>query len=160
MLSTDPHLWRAYDPDAWRDNPIETKHRKLLRSQRLGDEGKDLKPGPVDRDRLNVSDLKVSGAEIRKYSDFPRQHHSLPLTRTFSGNSDIPSLVHLDHSQNFSNVLLGPIRSKVNRPSRNYSRCGDKKSESMMRSNSSGLDSPTSEFGPSLSRGWSERMTM
>lgn len=55
MLSTDPHLWRTYDPDAWRENPIETKHRKLLRSQRLGDEGKDLKPGPVDRDRLNVS---------------------------------------------------------------------------------------------------------
>jgi phosphatidylinositol 3-kinase len=54
MLSTDPHLWRTYDPDAWRENPIETKHRKLLRSQRLGDEGKDLKPGPVDRDRLNV----------------------------------------------------------------------------------------------------------
>jgi phosphatidylinositol 3-kinase len=55
MLSTDAHLWRTYDPDAWRDNPVEVKHRKLLRSQRLGDEGKDLKPGPADRDRLNVS---------------------------------------------------------------------------------------------------------
>ncbi|WVQ98732.1 hypothetical protein IAU59_005863 [Kwoniella sp. CBS 9459] len=53
LLSTDPHLWRTYDPDAWRENPVEIKHRKLLRSQRLGDQGKDLKPGPADRDRLN-----------------------------------------------------------------------------------------------------------
>lgn len=55
MLTTDPHLWKMYDPDAWRENPVESKHRKLLRSQRLGDEGRDLKPGPVERDRLNVS---------------------------------------------------------------------------------------------------------
>lgn len=54
-LSNDKHLWRLYDPDAWRENPVEIKHRKLLRSQRLGDEGRDLKPGPADRDRLNVS---------------------------------------------------------------------------------------------------------
>ncbi|WVR05232.1 hypothetical protein IAU60_002244 [Kwoniella sp. DSM 27419] len=53
LLSTDPHLWRTYDPDAWRENPVEIKHRKLLRSQRLGDQGRDLKPGPADRDRLN-----------------------------------------------------------------------------------------------------------
>jgi phosphatidylinositol 3-kinase len=55
LLSSDPHLWRTYDPDAWRENPVEIKHRKLLRSQRLGDEGRDIKPGPADRDRLNVS---------------------------------------------------------------------------------------------------------
>ena len=55
MLTTDPHLWKMYDPDAWRENPVESKHRKLLRSQRLGDEGRDLKPVPVERDRLNVS---------------------------------------------------------------------------------------------------------
>ncbi|TYJ55431.1 hypothetical protein B9479_003934 [Cryptococcus floricola] len=53
FLSSDRHLWRTYDPDAWRDNPVEIKHRKLLRSQRLGEAGKDLKPGPSDRDRLN-----------------------------------------------------------------------------------------------------------
>jgi hypothetical protein len=75
MLSTDPHLWRTYDPDAWRENPIETKHRKLLRSQRLGDEGKDLKPGPVDRDRLNVSlngrDELISGNIQTTPNSFP-----------------------------------------------------------------------------------------
>ncbi|WWC69461.1 uncharacterized protein I206_103401 [Kwoniella pini CBS 10737] len=53
LLSSDPYLWRTYDPDAWRENPVEIKHRKLLRSQRLGDEGRDLKPGPAERDRLN-----------------------------------------------------------------------------------------------------------
>ncbi|KIR59973.1 phosphatidylinositol 3-kinase [Cryptococcus bacillisporus CA1873] len=53
LLSNDPHLWKTYDPEAWRENPVEIKHRKLLRSQRLGDEGRDLKPGPADRDRLN-----------------------------------------------------------------------------------------------------------
>ncbi|WRT67140.1 uncharacterized protein IL334_004106 [Kwoniella shivajii] len=53
LLSSDPYLWRTYDPDAWRENPVEVKHRKLLRSQRLGDEGRDLKPGPAERDRLN-----------------------------------------------------------------------------------------------------------
>ncbi|KAL1409698.1 Phosphatidylinositol (PI) 3-kinase [Vanrija albida] len=52
-LGSDRHLWRLFDPDSWRENPVEIKHRKLLRSQRLGDEGRDLKPGPVDRDRLN-----------------------------------------------------------------------------------------------------------
>lgn len=55
LLSNDPHLWKTYDPEAWKENPVEIKHRKLLRSQRLGDEGRDLKPGPADRDRLNVS---------------------------------------------------------------------------------------------------------
>ncbi|RXK34820.1 phosphatidylinositol 3-kinase [Tremella mesenterica] len=53
FLSSGPYLWRRYDPDALRENPVEVKHRKLLRSQRLGDEGRDLKPGPADRDRLN-----------------------------------------------------------------------------------------------------------
>ncbi|KAE8541128.1 hypothetical protein D1P53_002482 [Cryptococcus gattii VGV] len=53
LLSNDPHLWKTYDPEAWKENPVEIKHRKLLRSQRLGDEGRDLKPGPADRDRLN-----------------------------------------------------------------------------------------------------------
>ncbi|ORX39878.1 phosphatidylinositol 3-kinase [Kockovaella imperatae] len=53
LLASDQYLWRIYDPDTWRENPVEIKHRKLLRSQRLGDEGKDLKPGPADRDRLN-----------------------------------------------------------------------------------------------------------
>lgn len=52
-LTNDRNLWTLYDPDSWRENPVEIKHRKLLRSQRLGDEGRDLKPGPSDRDRLN-----------------------------------------------------------------------------------------------------------
>ncbi|KAL7423928.1 Phosphatidylinositol (PI) 3-kinase [Cryptotrichosporon argae] len=52
-LANDAHLWKVYDPDSWRENPVEIKHRKMLRSQRLGEQGRDLKPGPADRDRLN-----------------------------------------------------------------------------------------------------------
>jgi phosphatidylinositol 3-kinase len=59
FLGSDKNLWKLYDPDSWKDNPVEIKHRKLLRSHRLGDEGRDLKPGPADRDRLNVGSLAL-----------------------------------------------------------------------------------------------------
>ena len=75
FLSSDPHLWRIFDPDAWRENPVEVKHRKLLRSQRLGDQGRDLKPGPADRDRLNVSQFIQPGLMSRKSSACLRLLH-------------------------------------------------------------------------------------
>lgn len=56
MLATDTHLWRTYDPDSWREeHPLQVKQKKLARSERLSEEGKDLKPDPSERDRLNVS---------------------------------------------------------------------------------------------------------
>ena len=78
LLSTDPHLWRTYDPDAWRENPVEVKHRKLLRSQRLGDAGKDLKPGPADRDRLNVS-FPISRSSRSWPGDLPSAAYRIAL---------------------------------------------------------------------------------
>lgn len=55
MLANDPHLWRTYDPDAWREeHPLQIKQKKLARSERLSEEGKDLKPDPSERDRLQV----------------------------------------------------------------------------------------------------------
>lgn len=81
LLSTDPHLWRTYDPDAWRENPVEVKHRKLLRSQRLGDAGKDLKPGPADRDRLNASSPMSPGISCSLPGDFPSAAYRVPLGR-------------------------------------------------------------------------------
>ena len=92
LFSTDPHLWRHFDPDAWRDNPVEIKHRKLLRSQRLVDEGRDLKPGPADRDRLNVSPLLLLtfpaiNVDGRKYSDYRPLPHYRQWTKICSGNS-------------------------------------------------------------------------
>ncbi|KAK4981751.1 Phosphatidylinositol (PI) 3-kinase [Elasticomyces elasticus] len=47
-------LIRIYDPDVGiRDNPAETKHRKLARSSRTGPNDRDLKPNAKVRDELN-----------------------------------------------------------------------------------------------------------
>lgn len=42
------------DPDLLRDNPVEAKHRRLVRSHRNGPLDRDLKPNPKIRDELNV----------------------------------------------------------------------------------------------------------
>ncbi|KAI7904394.1 kinase-like domain-containing protein [Cokeromyces recurvatus] len=41
------------DPDIQRDNPVEAKHRRLVRSHRNGPLDRDLKPNPKIRDELN-----------------------------------------------------------------------------------------------------------
>jgi phosphatidylinositol 3-kinase len=47
-------LVRVYDPEVGtRDNPAESKHRRLVRSHRSGVLDKDLKPNAKDRDELN-----------------------------------------------------------------------------------------------------------
>lgn len=43
------------DSDLLRDNPVEAKHRRLVRSHRNGPLDRDLKPNPKIRDELNVS---------------------------------------------------------------------------------------------------------
>lgn len=48
-------LIRIYDPEVGpRENPVEIKHRRLLRSNRLGVVDRDLKPNAQMRDALNV----------------------------------------------------------------------------------------------------------
>lgn len=42
------------DPEIVRDNPVEAKHRRLVRSHRNGPVDRDLKPNPKIRDELNV----------------------------------------------------------------------------------------------------------
>lgn len=42
------------DTDFQRDNPVEAKHRRLVRSHRNGPLDRDLKPNPKIRDELNV----------------------------------------------------------------------------------------------------------
>jgi len=47
-------LVRVYDPEVGaRDNPVESKHRRLVRSHRTGVLDRDLKPNPKVRDELN-----------------------------------------------------------------------------------------------------------
>lgn len=49
------HYSIVLDPDLLRDNPVEAKHRRLVRSHRNGPLDRDLKPNPKIRDELNVS---------------------------------------------------------------------------------------------------------
>lgn len=42
------------DHEIYRDNPVEVKHRRLVRSHRNGPLDRDLKPDPKIRDELNV----------------------------------------------------------------------------------------------------------
>lgn len=44
---------RVYDPEITRDNPAESKHRRLVRSHRNGPLDRDLKPNAKIRDELN-----------------------------------------------------------------------------------------------------------
>jgi phosphatidylinositol 3-kinase len=44
----------TWDPDSVKDNPVEAKHRRLVRSHRNGPLDRDLKPNPKMRDELNV----------------------------------------------------------------------------------------------------------
>ncbi|KAG1434614.1 hypothetical protein G6F56_014249 [Rhizopus delemar] len=53
--STDIDYSIVFDPDLHRDNPVEAKHRRLVRSHRSGPLDRDLKPNPKIRDELNVS---------------------------------------------------------------------------------------------------------
>ncbi|KAF8248095.1 phosphatidylinositol 3-kinase [Wilcoxina mikolae CBS 423.85] len=45
--------FRVFDPEVTRDNPAESKHRRLVRSQRNGIVDRDLKPNAKIRDELN-----------------------------------------------------------------------------------------------------------
>ncbi|GAN11171.1 phosphatidylinositol 3-kinase [Mucor ambiguus] len=48
------HYSIVLDPDFQRENPVEAKHRRLVRSHRNGPLDRDLKPNPKIRDELNV----------------------------------------------------------------------------------------------------------
>ncbi|KAJ8078600.1 Phosphatidylinositol (PI) 3-kinase [Marasmius tenuissimus] len=50
LSSLDTHLWSVIDPEAIRENPVEDKHRRLVRSHRSGPYDRDLKPNAKDRD--------------------------------------------------------------------------------------------------------------
>lgn len=54
-LATDLALWSIVDPDMNKENLVEAKHRRLVRSHRTGPLDRELKPNATIRDRLNVS---------------------------------------------------------------------------------------------------------
>lgn len=53
-FGTDPHLWAISDPDILRENPVEDKHRRLVRSHRSSPYDRELKPNAKIRDELGA----------------------------------------------------------------------------------------------------------
>lgn len=53
-ISSDSSLWQIMDPEIAKDNPVEDKHRRLVRSHRSGPLDRDLKPNAKIRDELAV----------------------------------------------------------------------------------------------------------
>ncbi|KAF9520869.1 hypothetical protein BS47DRAFT_1370322 [Hydnum rufescens UP504] len=52
-IHSDMHLWAVLDPEIARTNPVEDKHRRLVRSHRSGPLDRELKPNARIRDELN-----------------------------------------------------------------------------------------------------------
>lgn len=50
----DSNLWSVVDPDIVHENPVEDKHRRLVRSHRNSPYDRDLKPNAKNRDELAV----------------------------------------------------------------------------------------------------------
>ncbi|RXW21257.1 hypothetical protein EST38_g4578 [Candolleomyces aberdarensis] len=48
----DPNLWSVADPDVSNENPVEDKHRRLVRSHRSSPYDRELKPNAKIRDEL------------------------------------------------------------------------------------------------------------
>ncbi|EJD49671.1 phosphatidylinositol 3-kinase [Auricularia subglabra TFB-10046 SS5] len=53
-ISSDGSLWQIIDPEIARENPVEDKHRRLVRSHRSGPLDRELKPNAKIRDELGV----------------------------------------------------------------------------------------------------------
>ncbi|KAH0833172.1 kinase-like domain-containing protein [Lanmaoa asiatica] len=51
-FATDPHIWAVLDPEMARENPVEDKHRRLVRSHRSSPYDRELKPNAKIRDEL------------------------------------------------------------------------------------------------------------
>jgi phosphatidylinositol 3-kinase len=63
-INTDPHLWQILDPDMILENPVEDKHRRLVRSHRSGPLDREMKPNAAIRDELNVSRVNYRFAKL------------------------------------------------------------------------------------------------
>ena len=59
---TDNSLWSVIDPDVTHENPVEDKHRRLVRSHRSSPYDRELKPNAKIRDELGVSWISSSSS--------------------------------------------------------------------------------------------------
>lgn len=116
-FATDPHLWTILDPEIARENPVEDKHRRLVRSHRSSPYDRELKPNAKIRDELNVRKnhyaLMTSLHFVcRKYSIMHPPSLSTLRRKTSSG-----SFVSTSHGTSAglpssSNLSLGAILRK------------------------------------------------
>lgn len=58
-FAADPYLWAVVDPDIARENPVEDKHRRLVRSHRSSPYDRELKPNAKIRDELSVRSTHI-----------------------------------------------------------------------------------------------------
>jgi len=56
---TDQSMWAVVDPDIPRENPVEDKHRRLVRSHRSSPYDRELKPNTKLRDELGVRSVST-----------------------------------------------------------------------------------------------------
>ncbi|THH27396.1 hypothetical protein EUX98_g6791 [Antrodiella citrinella] len=52
-IASDTHIWAVLDPDIAKENPVEDKHRRLVRSHRSSPYDRELKPNAKIRDELS-----------------------------------------------------------------------------------------------------------
>ncbi|KAJ2000271.1 Phosphatidylinositol (PI) 3-kinase, partial [Coemansia thaxteri] len=61
---SSPKFCLVFDPETYRDNPAESKHRRLLRGYRSGTLDRELKPNAAIRDQLNTILRYPPGQEL------------------------------------------------------------------------------------------------
>ena len=81
------------------ENPVEDKHRRLVRSHRSGPLDREMKPNAVIRDELNVSPSNLRGLYICEHFGFGLGHPQLraypdPIIGGEGPNLEIPILPH------------------------------------------------------------------
>lgn len=57
-------MWAVLDPEMARENPVEDKHRRLVRSHRSSPYDRELKPNAKIRDELGVSNAPYFHAPL------------------------------------------------------------------------------------------------
>lgn len=94
-FAADVHLWSIVDPEIARENPVEDKHRRLVRSHRSSPYDRELKPNAKIRDELGVC-LQLfkyfptpvaDSFSCRRFSITPQVSRSTQKKRISSGSS-------------------------------------------------------------------------
>ncbi|KAE9398432.1 hypothetical protein BT96DRAFT_994923 [Gymnopus androsaceus JB14] len=64
FASDNTHLWSIIDPEVTRENPVDDKHWRLVRSHRSGPYDRELKPNAKDRIKIGVEILNYTPSQL------------------------------------------------------------------------------------------------